>query len=202
MNADTWLSLSKYVLYLGTVLVAFGTIGVSHFASIVGRAKDLKVDELLGGNRKLQAGNQQLLAKVDEYQADLKSKQQEIEELKTEAVKSRRGFVSAWDFNGVSREGTAGSMTATISNEVNVFQELSRLEREGTPAQVVELATKQIGKTPDWLTPYLARGVAYANIGEVQKAVADLEHVVDSAAGDPAYEQAAVVLEQLKERGK
>ncbi len=209
MNAETWLNLAKYALYVGTALVAIGTIGVSHFSSVVDRAKDRKMDDLLDGNRRLQEGNTELqegntelLTKVEKYQDDLELKQQEIEQLKRESVKSRRGIVSTWDFNGVRREGRAGSMAAILGDEVGVFQELTRLEKEGKHAEVIALATKQIERTPDWLTPYLARGVAYANIDEVQKAVADLEHVVDQAAGDPDYSQAGVVLQQLKGRGR
>lgn len=202
MNAETWLSFSKYALYIGTALVAIGTISVSHFSSIVDKAKGRKIDELLDGNRTLQQGNQELLGKVEKYQVDLESKQREIEQLKIEATKSRRGIVSTWDFNGVRREGTAGSMTAIAGEEVGVFQELARLRQERKHPEIVALATKQIEKTPGWLTPYLMRGAAYASIGEIQKAIADLQHVVKEAAGDPAYVQASEMLNKLKGQGK
>lgn len=178
MNADTWLTLSKYALYIGTVLVAIGTIGVSNFSSVVDRVKDQKIDKLLDGNRTLQSGNQELLGKVEKYQGDLEAKQDEIERLKTEAIKASRGVVSTWDFNGVRREGRAGVMKAIMGDEVAVFEELVRLEQGGQHARIVEVVATQIRKTPDWLTPYLFRGIAYARLGKVQEAKADLEHVV------------------------
>lgn len=178
MNADTWLTLSKYALYIGTVLVAIGTIGVSNFSSVVDRVKDQKIDKLLDGNRTLQSGNQELLGKVEKYQGDLEAKQGEIERLKTEAIKASRGVVSTWDFNGVRREGRAGVMKAIMGDEVAVFEELVRLEQGGQHARIVEVVATQIRKTPDWLTPYLFRGIAYARLGKVQEAKADLEHVV------------------------
>lgn len=202
MNAETWLSLSKYALYIGTALVAIGTISVSHFSSVVDRAKGKKIDELLNGNRALQSGNQELLGKVERYQSDLEEKQREIEKLNIEATKSRRGIVSTWDFNGVRREGTAGSMTAIVGEEVGVFKELGRLERERKFPEVIELATHQIERTPGWLTPYLLRGAAYANLGETREAIADLQHVVKEAAGDPAYAQASAMLGRLQSSGK
>lgn len=202
MSADTWLSLSKYALYIGTGLVAIGTIGVSHFSSVVDRVKDQKIDKLLDGNRTLQSGNQELLGKVEKYQSDLEAKQGEIERLKTEAIKASRGVVSTWDFNGVRREGRAGVMNAIMGEEVAIFEELVRLERGGEHARIVELATTQIRKTPDWLTPYLFRGIAYARLGKLQEAKADLEHVVRNSAGDKAYAEAGIALQQLKAREK
>lgn len=198
MNAEGLLQLCKWTLYIGTALVAVSTIGVSYFSTIVGRVKELKIDDLLAGNRILQDGNKELLKKVETYQGDLQQKQQEIDALNVEAAKSRRGVVSTWDYNGARREGTAGDMHVTVGDEVNVFQQLVRLEQERRFGEIVGLATKQIAKTPEWLTPYMFRGVAYANIGEVAKATADLEHVVRAAPGDPNYRNAAATLQRLK----
>jgi hypothetical protein len=200
MNPETLLTVSKVVLYVGTALVAIGTIGSSYYSSIVDRAKAAKIDELLDGNRRLQEGNADLLGEVRTYQADSKSKQREIDTLKEEAVKARRGVVSLWDFNGAKREGSAGNMSVTAGPEVAVYQEMGQLEREGKHQQVVDLATQQIQKTPDWLTPYFARAVAYAKLGQTDKAISDLEHVVKFSGGDKAYARAADMLQRM--RGK
>lgn len=202
MNTETLLNLSKLALYVGTILVALGTIGVSHLTSKLDRVKDQKIDSLLSGNQRLEQGNSDLLGRIDGYQRDLESKQGEIDNLKLEAARSRRGLISVWDFNGARREGTAGSMSVTVGDEFGVFKQLSRLEQERKFAEIVPVATKQIAKTPDWLTPYLFRGEAYANLGELQKAVVDLRHVVNSAAGDSAYIRAQTLLSQAEQRLK
>jgi hypothetical protein len=175
---------------------------VSYFTSKLDKAKGQKIDSLLSGNQRLEQGNRELLGRIDIYQKDLASKQEEINTLKFEATRSRRGLVSVWDFNGARREGSAASTNVTAGEEFGVFQELGRLEQEKKFAEIVAIATKQITKNPDWLTPYLFRGAAYANLGELQKAAVDLRHVVSSAGGDPAYAQAQTLLVQIEQRLK
>ena len=104
---------------------------------------------------------------------------------------------SGGNSRGNGRDGSEKPAITLFGDTVGVFQELARLEQEGDHAAIIELATKQIERTPSWLTPYLSRGVAYANIGELHKAIADLQHVVETAAGDPTYERAGMVLQQL-----
>jgi len=53
--------------------------------------------------------------------------------------------------------------------------------------------------TPEWLTPILFAGVAYANLGNKQKAIELLTKVVGRAAGDTAYQDASRILEILKQ---
>jgi len=89
-------------------------------------------------------------------------------------------------------------MIATLGIEMGVFQELQRLETEGQHDAIIQLAGRQIEETPSWLTPYLFRGVAFSNLGRVDEAIRDLEYVVRESAGDAAYSQATVVLEQLR----
>jgi len=202
MNIETFLSISKWMLYIGTFLVAFGSIGVSYFTAKLDKTKDNKIDSLLNGNQRLEQGNRELLLKIDTYQEDLSTKQKEIDKLQFEADRSKRGLVSLWDFNGAHREGSAGSMKLTVGIEVNVFQELTRLEQDKKFDDIVSVATKQIAKTPDWLTPYLFRGVAYSHLGELQKAANDFRYVIKMAVGDPNYAQAQTLLNQIEQQLK
>jgi len=202
MNIETLLNISKWTLYIGTFLVAFSSIGVSYFTAKLDKAKDKKIDSLLNGNQRLEQGNRELSLKIDVYQEDLSAKQKEIDKLQFEVDRSKRGLLSLWDFNGGHREGSAGSMKLTIGIEVNVFQELTRLEHEKKFDDIVSVATVQIAKTPDWLTPYLFRGVAYTNLGELQKAANDFRYVVKMSAGDPKYAQAQTLLNQIEQQLK
>ena len=189
------------MLYAGTGLVAIATIGMSVYSARVDASKDRKIDDLLAGSKQLQAGNQELLEKVATYQTDLAVKQEEIETLKTAAAKAGRGQYATWDFNGVRREGRAGASTTTMGDEVGVLRKIAELEKQGEHAEIVRIATDQIGKTPDWLTPYFARGIALANLGKRDEALRDLEYVIKQAHGDANYAGAASVLEQLRQRG-
>jgi tetratricopeptide (TPR) repeat protein len=201
VTPDTWLTIFKGMLYVGTLLVAIATIGMSIFSAKVDRSKDRKIDDLLAGSRQLQTGNEELLAKIAAYQTDLAAKQQEIETLKTQAAKAERGQYATWDFNGVRREGRAGQITTTLGNEVGVFQKFAELEKQGKHEDIVRIATEQIAKTPDWLTPYFARGIALANIGRRDEAIRDLEYVVGHSHGDANYAGAAKALDKLRQHG-
>jgi tetratricopeptide (TPR) repeat protein len=202
MNTETLLSISKWILYIGIIMGAFGSIGVPYFTAKLDKTKDQKIDSLLNGNQRLEQGNRDLSLKIDVYQENLSAKQKEIDKLQFEVDRSKRGLVSLWDFNGGHREGSAGSMKLTVGIEVNIFQELARLEQEKKFDDIIAVATKQIAKTPDWLTPYLFRGVAYTNLGELQKAANDFRYVIKMAVGDPKYAQAQTLLDQIEQQLK
>lgn len=201
MTPETWLATYKGMLYLGTALVAIATIGMSVFSAKVDASKDRKIDQLLAGTEQLHAGNQELITKVAAYQTDLSAKQKEIEALKTEAAKAGRGEYATWDFNGVRREGRAGQFSTTLGDEFGVFQQIVELEKQGKHSDIVGIATEQIAKTPDWLTPYFARGVALANLGRREEAIKDLEFVVKRAHGDSKYAGAGTALDKLRHQG-
>jgi tetratricopeptide (TPR) repeat protein len=197
MIIENWAIAYRYCLYIGTAFVAIGTIGGLYCSSIIDPAKDFKIDQLVKGNEELQKGNRDLLNKIQYYQNDLETKQHEIERLKTEAIKSRKGVISSWDYNGIKRDGTAGKMVATAGAECAVFQQLMSLMQEKDYPEIIRLTSEQIGKTPDWLTPYELRGFAYANTGKIPEAIGDFQHVIENAAGDPAYFRSAECLKTL-----
>ena len=200
MSAETLLSISKVILYVGTFLVATGSIAVAHFTAKTDEAKDKKIDSLLGGNKRLEDGNKDLLSKIDAYQSDLQAKQREIEALKKDTARAKRGVISQWDFNGARREGSAGRTSVSVGEENMVFQQFLELQRLHRFPELLQLTESQLNKTPDWLTPRLYRGVALANLGRLQDAKHDVEAVLEAAAGDAAYSSAAEILRQIEAR--
>ena len=204
MNTESLLSVSKVILYIGTFLVAAGSIAVWHFTAKTDEVKDMKIDSLLSGNKRLEDGNRDLATRLETYQADQQAKQREIEELKKGAAKAKRGIVSQWDFNGARREGSAGRMSVSVGPEVEVFQQILQLERTRRFAELLALAESQLIKTPDWLTPRLYKGVALANLGRLIDARKEVQAVLEASAGDPAYSGATGILEQIDSqlRGK
>jgi len=198
MSAETLLSIAKVILYVGTFLVAAGSIGVAHFTAKTDEVKDKKIDSLLGGNKRLEDGNKDLLGKIEAYQFDLQTKQREIEALKKDTAKAKRGVISQWDFNGARREGSAGRMSVSVGTENMVFQQFLELERLHRFPELLALTESQLNKTPDWLTPRMYRGVALANLGRLLDARHDVQSVLEAAAGDPAYSPAAEILRQIE----
>jgi hypothetical protein len=198
MNAENLLSISKLILYIGTFLVAGGSIAVAHFTAKTDEVQNQKIDSLLSGNMRLEDGNRDLALKVDAYQADLQDKQREIEELKKSAAKAKRGLISQWDFNGARREGSAGKTSLIIGPEFEVFNQIIQLEKAKRYPELLALVDSQLAKTPDWLTPRLFKGIALANLGHLVDAKNEVQAVVEASAGDPAYSQAIQMLEQLE----
>jgi tetratricopeptide (TPR) repeat protein len=191
MSDENWLSIFRYASFVGGVIVAFSTIGVTVFQSRTDKDKDKKIDELLKQNNDLSL-------KIDNYQNDLKTKEEKIKDLQVQAKKSSRGITSTFDFNGTKRDTTAGSVTAIAGDEFSVFQRILLLEKESKFVELKNLCEAQIKKTPNWFTPYLYLGVAYANLGNKEKAISNLEYVIENTPGDPNYAQAKTLLDQLK----
>jgi hypothetical protein len=112
-------------------------------------------------------------------------------------MKKPKAIVS-YDFNGVKHVQQGHNFRATAGDECEVFQQLQELERQRNWAAVRDLCEMQIEKTPEWLTPYLCAGVAYANLGREKEAIRRLEHVERAAAGNPLYAAASRILDQLR----
>jgi len=64
--------------------------------------------------------------------------------------------------------------------------------------ELLSLASSQINKTPEWLTPYLYSGIALANLGHKTEAIERLRFVEERAAGHPDYSEASKMLNALK----
>lgn len=106
--------------------------------------------------------------------------------------------VITYDFNGVKHVQQGHNFRAITGDEFAMFQELQELERQRNWVEVRNLCEAQIEKTPEWLTPYLCAGVAYANLGQEKEAIRRLEYVEKVAAGNPSYSAATRILNELR----
>ena len=106
-----------------------------------------------------------------------------------------------YEFNGIKHVGQGNGTEAVVWDEFAMFEILKELEKQQHWVAVRDLCEEQIGKTPEWLTPYLCAGVAHANLGERAEATRRLEYVERMAAGKPEYSAAARVLKQLRKGG-
>lgn len=191
MSNENWVMILRWVSIIGLLLVFVSTVGKEIVQARLDKANDEKIDFLVNGNN-------ELLGKVNKYQVDLNKKNEQIRSLELSARKAGCGVTSTYDFNGAKRETSAGQSVVTGGEELNTFQRMAALEKERKWQDLKLLCQEQIKKTPEWLTPYLMLGVAFANLGDKESAIVNLEHVISSAAGDPAYKQAQVLLSQLK----
>ena len=198
MSLEFWMTFFRWFLYIGLFLVFVSTVGTSILQSRTDKLKDDNIDILVSGNKELLSKNDELVTKINQYQQDLKLKDTRIKELGVEAKKASRGVTSMYDFNGAKRETAGGRINLVVGEENTVFQRIVELEKNKKFGELIELCEEQIKKTPEWLTPYLFLGVAYANIGDRIKALVNLEHVVNNAPGDPSYTQAEVILNQIR----
>ena len=66
------------------------------------------------------------------------------------------------------------------------------------PRDLAAVAERQIGRTPQWLTPYLFLGQACAELGQKDKALANLRHVTRKAPLDQRYKLAHELLRRLE----
>jgi hypothetical protein len=207
MTIESWVTVFRSLSYVAVALVAITTIGTSVLQARVNKAKDQatktkdqKIDTLLDGNKELLAKNGDLVTKVTQYQQDLLTKDARIRELEVKAKQASRGITLVYRFDGTRRETNAGNISVVGGEEVKVFQRMVELEKSKAYAELTVLCEGQIERTPTWLTPYLYLGVAYANTGNTEQAISNLEHVVAEAADDPAYAEAATLLERLRKQ--
>ena len=141
--------------------------------------------------------NQQITALTGE----LKSVRERAAELEVRAQNSERGISDTYDFNGVHRQNMgAGRVEATVGPETNEFQQMVKLQNDKNWIGLRDLCEDQIKRTPDWLTPYLASGVAYANLLDFPRAKERLEFVVTKAGNDTHYSDASRILAEIKSR--
>jgi tetratricopeptide (TPR) repeat protein len=159
----------------------------------------IKVSELIDGKDTLLQQNQELKSEIGRYQTDLNEKEKTIQELEKQAKKAMRGISSTYDFNGAKRITTRpGHISLEVGPEVEIFKKINELEKQRNYPELKNICEQQIIKTPEWLTPYLYLGLAYANMDNKEKAIEMFEYVLSNAPDDPAYAQAKEFLKKLK----
>src|SRR4030042_6539232 len=121
-----------------------------------------------------------------------------INEAPPEVRRGAKGFINTYDFNGVKRQIAPGRSLAIVGDEMGIFQDIVKLEKENKYPELASLCKSQIGKTPEWLTPYFFLGIASANMGLKKEAISNFEHVIENSSGNPDYKQAEEFLKLLK----
>ena len=129
MNVEVWMPIFRWLSYIGLLLVLVSTVGTSILQSRIDKLKDKKIDTLVSGNKELLTKNDELFTKVNQYQQDLKLKEDRIKELEVEAKKASRGVTSMYDFNGAKRETSGGRINLIAGEETAIFKQIIDLEK-------------------------------------------------------------------------
>jgi len=205
MNANTLYILGGVIIIIGTSMLYWSGYQKSKDSQNEIKNLRIQVTDLQSGNRELIDGkndlltlNKELNKKVEKYQEDLNEKDILIKKLEVKSIKSERGITLSYDFNGAKRETTQpGHINLNFGPEVEIFNQIVQLEKQKNYSEIIKICETQIKKTPEWLTPYLYLGVAYANTGNTSRAIELFSHVNKIAPNDPAYKQAREFLEKL-----
>ena len=207
----------KIIYFIGVGLIAIGTILIywgsnlktEESTKILNTAISeknsdinnlgIKVSELIHGKNTLLQQNQELKSEIGRYQIDLNEKEKTIQELEKQVKKTTRGISSTYDFNGAKRITTRpGHISVAVGPEVEIFNKIIELEKQRNYPELKNICEQQIIKIPEWLTPYLYLGLAFANMDNKEKAIEMFEYVLSNAPDDPAYAQAKESLKKLK----
>jgi hypothetical protein len=92
----------------------------------------------------------------------------------------------SYDPNGVKHTQIGAKFYAAPAL-VDVYNTIQSLYEQNRWRELAEASERQIENHPDWLTPYLYAGVAYANSGEKALAVKRLDYFRAHASERPDY---------------
>lgn len=110
---------------------------------------------------------------------------------------------------GPSPAGQAAAKSGPSTSQADVPQErtvgdMERAHKEKNWPLLASLCEDAVAENPQWLTPYLFAGEAYANLGQVSRAIDRLDYVMKNGAGNPedrlAVEQATQLRESIRHR--
>ncbi|HKS96536.1 MAG TPA: hypothetical protein VJV74_10435 [Terriglobia bacterium] len=107
-------------------------------------------------------------------------------------------------YNGERRVYDGGQATSAESDtpQHKLFDQIRQAHRSKDWTQLASLCETAIRQTPEWLTPYLFAGEAYANLGQIDRAIDRLEYVRKLGAGIPddrfVVQQASKLRESIR----
>jgi hypothetical protein len=108
-----------------------------------------------------------------------------------------------YTYNGERKISDGGQATSeTDTPQHKLFDQIRQAHRSKNWPLLASLCETAIQQTPEWLTPYLFAGEAYANLGEIDRAIDRLEYVRKKGTGIPddrfAVQQASKLRESIR----
>ena len=110
-------------------------------------------------------------------------------------------FGATLDSEGeIQLHGAAGENEVTTSTEIlPIFHEGLRQSRDGDTRAVAD-CNSAIRSQPDYMDSYLARGRIYEELGNIEQAMMDFEHIVNSTKSPKVKRVIKRHLKKLKRR--
>jgi hypothetical protein len=138
---------------------------------------------------------------ISHLNGDLQTVGKQAAALAVRAQNAERGVSDTFDFNGAHRRNMGGGQVQIeYGEEFSVFQKIMKLQADKDWVNLKEVCEAQINAKPNWLTPYLFSGIAFANLGSFAEAKERLNFVVEKAGSDPHYADAARILAEIMSR--
>ncbi|HEV2493705.1 MAG TPA: hypothetical protein VG204_11625 [Terriglobia bacterium] len=111
-----------------------------------------------------------------------------------------RPALRAYAYNGARKILLSGQPASdTDTPEHRLFGRIERAHQDRNWSLLASLSEDAIKQSPQWLTPYLFAGEAYANLGKLDRALPMLEYVKQSGSGNPDYDYAFRHATELRE---
>jgi len=111
-----------------------------------------------------------------------------------------RPAIRAYAYNGARKILLSGQPASdTDTPEHRLFSLIEKAHQDGNWLLLAKVSEGAIQRNPQWLTPYLFAGEAYANLGKIDRALPMLEYVKKSGAGNPDYDYASRHATELRE---
>jgi len=206
MTVDWWLKIFTVSSCIGISITVVSIFGMLHYSYRSQGHRSRVVTDLMKAKTELQKDNADLKAKMKLYQ-DGRTETETSSTPKPAptpgapppATAKDIGITTTYNFNGVKKViSKSGKESLYAGPEVEIFRKIRRLEKEQKVDELAKVCEEQIYKTPEWLTPHMFLGLAYANSGKHELAVKKFEFVLENAPNDPVYAQAEEFLKALK----
>lgn len=145
--------------------------------------------------------NQNMIIELKKYQIMIQQKNLEIDKLKNDLKFAEEGKTISYDYSGNRRESNGhGSINIEENTpEKEAFKKLSELYNSHQYQEIINYCSKLIKLNSHWYTPFVFRGVAYANLKNKSKAIEDLTFAVKHTPSDPDYQEARELLQKVKD---
>ena len=128
-----------------------------------------------------------------------------VSSLRAQLPADPRAAFRAYAYNGARMIFQSGQVTSVPDTpQRKLFDQIEAAHQSKNWLLLASLSESAIQQTPQWLTPYLFAGEAYANLGKVDRAIRLLEYVKKNGAGNPEYDfaiqQAAQIRESIRQQ--
>ena len=111
-----------------------------------------------------------------------------------------RPAIRAYAYDGALRILKSGQATSDSDTaEHRLFGSLDAARQARDWHRLAVLSENAIRTTPEWLTPYWLAGEAYANLGQIDRAIPVLEYVKKQGQGNPDYDSAVTKATDMRE---